>query len=163
MAWLGVARLDALFTLLRWPGPPLDRTAALVLDPEHGVNEFLSRRVLPTPFRVAGVPEPGPSPASAPRPASLPPRNDRAEPSALARALADAQSGDGRQSRPKPPKPLKAGQIRSGRLRRRDDGTLEAVLELGEGKSEVGTVVNPDDVPGPVEGEESQFRIEQVG
>jgi CRISPR-associated protein (TIGR03986 family) len=158
-----VARLDALFTLLRWPGPPFGRTAALVLDPEHGANEFLSRRVLPTPFRVTGVPEPGPSPASAPRPAPLPPRDDRPAPGALARALADAQSGDGRQSRPKPPKPLKPGQIRPGRLRRRGDGTIEAVLELGDGKSEVGAVVNPDDVPRPVEGGEGQFRIEQMG
>ncbi|MGH8899552.1 MAG: TIGR03986 family type III CRISPR-associated RAMP protein [Egibacteraceae bacterium] len=58
-----VARLEALYLLLRWDDPlPRDATEYLELD------EFEDRRVLPTPHRLAKLPEPvwpGPAPKSA--------------------------------------------------------------------------------------------------
>jgi hypothetical protein len=73
-----VARLDALFTMLRWEppadaidgpapgGPRRPPPAATPYLPEPGL--FSERHVLPSPHRVAGQPEP-PWPDSPPRPA----------------------------------------------------------------------------------------------
>ncbi len=74
-----IARLDALFTMLRYEGrPPWEATDYLPLD------AFRNRNILPTPHRVAGLDEP-PWPDSPPSPGAAPQARPRGSRPALPR------------------------------------------------------------------------------
>jgi len=117
-----LARLDALFTILRWEGKPSRiETEYLSLD------DFRARPVLPSPHRISKLPEPdwpGPTPTSAPN--APPPASDTT------------------QSKPTKLEKGPRYQATVDRLKKRK---IEVHVELADGNWKSGWIENADDVP----------------